>query len=82
MSMYLDKWSLQDIEKGKKQGMILNLSTLICRKLKKGKTPEIIAEELDEELETVAKICTVAENYAPDYDVELIYKALQETATV
>ena len=48
----------------------------ICRKLKKNKTPETIADELEEDLATVKHICEVAEPLAPEYDVKEIIKHL------
>ncbi|MGN1147238.1 MAG: hypothetical protein ACI4TB_02375 [Lachnospiraceae bacterium] len=62
---------------GKREGKSLNLITLICRKIKKGKSPEQIAEDLDEELPVVERICEVAKQCAPDYDCEEIYCLLQ-----
>lgn len=68
------------IEKGRKEGLTqgsdLKLISQICRKLGKGKTPECIAEELEEEAALVDKICTVAKKFAPEYNTEEIYKAL------
>ena len=43
----------------------------ICKKLRKGKNIESIAEELEEEIYDVAK------NFAPEYNVEEILKAEQ-----
>lgn len=63
------------IEKGKG----IQLISLVCRKLSKGKTPVQIAEELEEELSTVEHICEVAGNYGPEYDCEEIYQSLAQT---
>ena len=68
----------QGIEQGKTIGAIQNLITQTCRKLKKGKTPEMIAEELEEELNTIKNICDIAGGYAPDYDVEAICSELMQ----
>ena len=62
---------------GKQTGSELKLISLIYRKLKKDKTPESIAEELEEELELVVKICKVAKEFAPEYDTIKIYEALR-----
>ena len=40
----------------------------VCTKLKKGKTQEVIAEELEENLSTIRSICEAAEEFAPEYD--------------
>lgn len=39
----------------------------------RGKTVEIIAEELEETEEKILPIYKVAEKYAPEYDIEKIY---------
>ncbi len=60
---------------GKAEGKIENKIDLVCRKLAKGKTPEAIAVDLEEDLNEVRRICDTAAKYAPDYDIE---KILQE----
>ncbi len=66
----------QGIEQGEILGVIKKLVTMTCLKLKKGKTPETIADELEEELDTIKNICNIASRYEPDYDVEAISKEL------
>ncbi|MGN1147383.1 MAG: hypothetical protein ACI4TB_03110 [Lachnospiraceae bacterium] len=66
------------LEAGEEKGSNKKLITQICRKLQKGKAPEQIAEDLDEELPVVERICEVAEKCAPDYDCEEIYSLLQK----
>ena len=51
------------------------LTECICKKLRKGKDIKMIAEELEEEISVVEKICEAAKNFAPDYDVEEILRA-------
>lgn len=65
-------------EEGRKEGRREEFLNLVIKKLQKHKSPEVIAEELEEELEAIMQICTVAENFAPDYDCEQIYQALYE----
>ena len=65
----------QGIEEGKK----LYLIKVIGKKLANSKSPETIAEELEEDLSVVMEICKVAEEYAPDYDCGCIYEALNKT---
>ncbi len=60
------------VSKGEVMGEIKKLVTMTCKKLKKGKSPETIADELEEDLDTVKNICDIASEYAPDYDVEAI----------
>ena len=67
----------QGISQGIAQGEIQKLVSQVCRKLQKGKTAAVIAEELEEEPMLVDQICEVAEAFAPVYDAEEIYKALK-----
>lgn len=62
-------------EEGRIEGADLKLIELICKKLQKRKSPEIIAEELEEELATIQEICNAATRFAPDYDCKKIYAA-------
>lgn len=54
------------------QGELLALTKQVCRKLQKQKTPQEIAEDLDESLEKIQQICNIAKEYAPNYDPEAI----------
>lgn len=74
----IQKGLQQGVQQGISQGEITKLVTLICRKLKKGKTAAVIAEELEEDPALVESICKTAESFAPDYDTEKIYAALRE----
>ena len=64
-------------EEGYGSGELSKLVGQICRKLKKGKEPETIAEELEEDLETVQHICEIAKRYVPEYDVAEIVNRVQ-----
>lgn len=66
----------QGIEQGIEQGETKKLIALICRKKQKSKTPETIAGELEEDLEQVKRIYDIADAFAPEYDMEKIYKKL------
>ena len=57
-------------------GALSTLIEKICRKLQKSKTPATIADELEEEFDTVNRICEVAKSFAPEYDVKEIMKHL------
>ena len=51
----------------------------VCKKALKGKDAIAFAEELEkEDVENVHRIMDVAKSFAPDYDVEEIYKKLME----
>ncbi len=78
----IDEWSLRDIEKGKKQGEQLGLITLICKKLAKGKDIGTIAVELESEYDEIASICEIAQDFAPEYDIDAIFEAYSKTQVV
>ena len=65
------------LEEGRERGSI----ELICKKLRKGKTPDTIAEEAEEDLEKIQRICEVAAPFAPDYDSDKVYKAWEKETT-
>lgn len=64
---------------GEAKGEILKLISLISKKMKKNKSLEVIAEELEEEISTIEPIYNVAGEFAPEYDPELIYERLNGT---
>lgn len=43
----------QGREEGRKQGAFQKLISMVCKKMVKGKSPEAIAEELEEDRETI-----------------------------
>ena len=61
---------------GQAKGQMCKLISLVVKKMKKNYPVEQIANELEEEEAVIRKICKVAEQFAPEYDVEQIYKAL------
>ena len=62
---------------GRREGEMLILISQVCKKLAKGKSVEVIAENLEAETDTIERICKAAKAFAPDYDSEKIYNALQ-----
>ncbi|MCM1084104.1 MAG: hypothetical protein NC393_14800 [Clostridium sp.] len=60
------------------EGEFKRLITLVCRKLRKSKEIDIIADELEEDIEVISEICKAAEPYAPEYNEELVYEAYKE----
>ena len=60
------------------QGVDKTIIGLICKKLSKGKTIPVIAAEVEEAIEKVQEICDIAKDFAPDYDVDKIYKKYAE----
>lgn len=63
-------------ESGMERGGEMKLIALICKKLKKGKAPEVIAEELEENLSVILAVVEAAAAYAPDFDAEAVYKEI------
>ncbi len=61
-------------EKGSEKKLIVQ----ICRKLEKGKSVQVIADELEEPEENVAIICAAASKFAPEYDVEKILEIIRK----
>ena len=59
---------------GLKEGELNKLIELCCRKLHRGKTAEQIAEELEEDPDTIDRIVSAAERFAPDYDAEKVFR--------
>ncbi len=54
----------EGIQKGREQKFI----NLICRKVRKGKALQVIAEELEEEVSVISPIYDAVLQSAPDYD--------------
>ena len=61
-------------EDGIKVGIDKHLISQICKKMKTGKPIETIADEVEETVESVTPIYNIAKKYAPDYDVDAIFK--------
>ena len=63
---------------GRSEGVLVGEEQIIvrqvCTKLKKGKKPEVIAEELEEDLSPIRSICEAAEEFAPEYDWKAVYE--------
>lgn len=58
------------------EGLEIKLIQQVCKKLLKGKSPEIIADDLEEELDVINRICSAAHSFAPDYDCNKIRAVL------
>ena len=66
------------MEDGIEKGLLLGKISLCCRKLARGDSLEAIADALETEPQEIADIIAAAKECAPDYDVEMIYRMLQE----
>lgn len=70
----------ESYEDGEQNGKLLQLTELICRKLQKNKSPEMIADELEEDLDTIQHICDIATDFAPDYNVVKIVEQYKQVS--
>ena len=64
-------------EEGISQGELYQLIRMVRRKMDKGKSPEQIAEELDEDPTLVTRICEAANTCCPGDGCERIYTFLR-----
>ena len=60
----------------RQEGRNVLLVEKVCKKLKKNKSREQIAEELEEDIDIIHRICDVEEKVIPRYDVEKIYEKI------
>ena len=60
-------------KRGEKRGQNSKLVSLVCRKLRKGKGQEVIAEELEEDPGLIKVICQAARIFAPEYEEEKVF---------
>lgn len=67
---------------GRNQGENMKLIELVQRKLRKGKTAKTIAEELEESLENVERICETVEKCGLDADPQEVYEEMQKMTTI
>lgn len=70
----------EGIQQGLQQGEEQKLIDLICRKVRKGKALEVIAEELEEEVFVISPIYDAVLQSAPDYDSGKVYALLHSNA--
>lgn len=68
----LEVWKEEGIE----QGGDFKLIELTVKKIRRGKSPEVIADELETDIGKIQLICTAAKEYAPDYNTEDIFWAM------
>ena len=76
MEYYQDGFSEGETH-GEKNGQLQTLISLTVRKLRKGKSVEQIADELEADIATIAPICKAAEEFAPEYDEEKIFEKVK-----
>ena len=69
-------------EEGREEGREGHLVRQICRKLRKGRNIEQIADELEEDEIRIKVICNTVEEFAPDYDEDKVIAAMWQMALV
>ena len=62
--------------RGETKGENKKLLSLICKKLRKRQSAEVIADALEEDVAVIQKICNMIAPLAPDYDEEKAYELL------
>ncbi len=63
----------------KEKARLVQLIERVCKKLQKGKSVDVIADELEEDESLIQSIVAQADKYAPQYDVERIWEDLKNT---
>ena len=76
MCQALEEWAEEERTEGFAEGVKQKLIEQVCKKLRKGKSADIIAEELEEPIDLIQNICEAAEKYAPDYNCDDVYTVL------
>ena len=67
---------------GIKEGQLSLLISIVIKKMRKLETTEQIAEELEENLTLIQRICEIARKYAPNYEEAAICKEMLEDEDV
>ena len=68
----------KEAEQSARRGELTTLIKQCIKKLQKGTSVEDIADMLEEDFSVIQCICNIADNYAPDYDVEKIYEEIEK----
>lgn len=69
-----DEGKIEGKIEGKLEGKIIKLIEQVCKKVKKNKSPEIIADELEDKLSVISRICNIARENG--YDADKIYEKI------
>lgn len=78
--MLFDSFEAYDVQEtrriSREEGEQRKLIQQVCKKLQKNVAVSEIADMLEEDVETIQKICDVASKYAPEYDIDKIMEEL------
>lgn len=69
---------LERLRMSEEEGERRTLVTQVCKKVKKNKTVEEIAEDLEEEETVIRPIYDIAVQYAPECDPELVLQEMNK----
>ena len=69
-------------DEGREDGKIEVLANQICRKLRKGKSLDQIANELESTPEDIKNIVMIAESFAPDYPEEMVLEEVKNSLAI
>lgn len=70
------------IEEGIAKGIEKGLVQMVCKKMRKGKPLERIAEELEEDITIITPIYETASRFPPDYDSDLVYAQMEASKSM
>ena len=76
--MSIGYWSfLEELNRCKKEGDQQRLISQVCKKMKKEKPLEEIAEDLEEEVSVIEPIYNAAKEFAPEYDPKAVFERMK-----
>ena len=73
------EWYDDGVKEGRAEGTVRYLVTSVIKKVQKNKTPDQIADELEESIEIIQPMYDIVKKYAPEYDVDAITAEVLET---
>ena len=73
------EWYNDGVEEGRAEGTVRYLVTSVIKKVQKNKTPDQIADELEESIEIIQPMYDIVKKHAPEYDIDAITTEVLET---
>ena len=73
------EWFNDGVEEGRAEGTVRYLVTSVIKKVQKNKTPDQIADELEESIEIIQPMYDIVKKHAPEYDIDAITTEVLET---
>lgn len=78
MCQAVQEWAEEERMIGITQGEKKTVINLICRKIKKGKSLSVIAEELEQDYNDTRPLYEACQKCAPEYDCDRIYELIKD----